>query len=53
VEYTMSHMGLEPSMRKNVSFTYVGAGHMPYVDREAHDKLHKDVDAFINSSYGH
>jgi hypothetical protein len=38
---------------KNVSFTYVGAGHMPYVDREAHDKLHKDVDAFINSSYGH
>jgi len=53
VEYTMSHMGLEPSMRKNVSFTYVGAGHMPYVDREAHDKLHKDVDSFISSSYGH
>ncbi|HUJ32699.1 MAG TPA: hypothetical protein VLY23_15565 [Candidatus Acidoferrum sp.] len=53
VEYTMSHMGLEPSVRKNVSFTYIEAGHMPYVDEKAHDKLHKDVDAFIRGSYGH
>lgn len=53
VEYTMSHIGLEPSVRKNVSFTYVEAGHMPYVDEKSHAQLHQDVDAFIHSSYGH
>ena len=53
VEYTVNHLGLEPSVRKNISFTFVGAGHMPYIDRQAADKLHHDVDAFIASSYGH
>jgi carboxypeptidase C (cathepsin A) len=53
VEYTVDHLGLEPSVRKNVSFTFVGAGHMPYIDRQAADKLHHDVDAFIVSAYGH
>ncbi|HTS11270.1 MAG TPA: hypothetical protein VMH00_04060 [Candidatus Limnocylindrales bacterium] len=53
VEYTMSHLGLEPSVRKNVSYTYIEAGHMPYVDEKAHAKLHKDVDAFIEASCGH
>jgi len=24
-----------------------------YIDRKAHDKLHKDVDDFINASYPH
>jgi len=51
VEYTVNHLGLEPSVRKNVSFTFVGAGHMPYIDRQAADKLHHDVDAFIDSSH--
>jgi hypothetical protein len=49
----VDHLGLEPSVRKNVSFTFVGAGHMPYIDRQAADKLHHDVDAFIVSAYGH
>jgi len=53
IEETVSHMGLEPSVRKNVSFTYYESGHMIYIDRKAHDKLHKDVDDFINGSYPH
>jgi carboxypeptidase C (cathepsin A) len=53
IEETVSHMDLEPSIRKNVSFDYYESGHMVYIDQKAHDKLHKDVDAFINSSYAH
>lgn len=53
VEFTVDHMGLEPEVRKNVSFTYVEGGHMSYVDEKAHHKLHADVDGFINASYPH
>jgi carboxypeptidase C (cathepsin A) len=51
IEQTVSHMGLEPSIRKNISFAYYEAGHMMYIDKKAREKLHKDVDAFINASY--
>ena len=51
IEQTVSHMSLEPSMRKNISFAYYESGHMVYIDRKAHDKLHKDVDDFINAGY--
>ncbi len=51
IEYTVDHMHLEPPFRKNISFAYYEAGHMLYIDQKAHDKLHKDVDAFIESSY--
>ena len=51
IEQTVSHMGLEPSIRKNIAFTYYEAGHMMYIDKKAREKLHKDVDAFINASY--
>ncbi|HTP31070.1 MAG TPA: hypothetical protein VMJ75_02785 [Candidatus Acidoferrales bacterium] len=51
IETTVSHMGLEPSIRKNISFAYYEAGHMMYIDKKAREKLHKDVDAFINTSY--
>jgi carboxypeptidase C (cathepsin A) len=51
IEHTFSHMHLEPSAQKNVSFAYYKAGHMMYIDRAEHDKLHKDVDTFINANY--
>ena len=53
IEQTVNHMGLEPAVRKNVSFTYYEGGHMMYIDKKANDKLHKDVDEWINSSYKH
>ncbi len=53
IEYTVSHMRLEPAVRKNISFAYYQAGHMMYIDDVQHHKLHKDVDEFINSSYAH
>ncbi|HEY1948423.1 MAG TPA: peptidase S10 [Bryobacteraceae bacterium] len=51
IEETVNHMGLEPPVRKNISFAYYEAGHMVYIDQKANDKLHQDVDRFINSSY--
>jgi len=51
IEQTVSHMSLEPSIRKNVSFAYYEGGHMMYIDKKAREKLHKDVDAFVNAAY--
>ena len=51
IETTVSHMELEPQIRKNVSFKYYEGGHMMYIDKIAREKLHKDVDAWINSSF--
>ncbi len=53
IEETVSHMQLEPAVRKNISFRYYESGHMVYIDQKQHDKLHHDVDAFINGSYAH
>ncbi len=53
IEQTVSHMMLEPDIRKNVTFTYYEAGHMMYIDKKAREKLHRDIDGFINSSYKH
>ena len=51
IEHTVSHMNLEPPIRKNVSFTYYEAGHMMYIDKIAREKLKKDIAAFIESAY--
>lgn len=53
IEETVSHMQLEPSIRKNISFAYYDSGHMVYIDQKAHDKLHRDVDSFIDANYAH
>jgi carboxypeptidase C (cathepsin A) len=51
IEQTVSHMMLEPEIRKNLSFQYYEAGHMMYIDKKAREKLHRDVDNFIYASY--
>lgn len=50
IEHTVSHMNLEPSIRKNISFTYYEAGHMMYIEKKSREKMHKDVTAFISSA---
>ena len=52
IETTVSHMMLEPSVRKNVSFTYYEAGHMMYIDKKAREKLHRDIDSWITVELG-
>jgi carboxypeptidase C (cathepsin A) len=50
IEHTVSHMNLEPPIRKNVSFAYYEAGHMMYIEKKSREKCHRDVSAFITSS---
>ncbi|HEV8356288.1 MAG TPA: hypothetical protein VGQ17_05900 [Gemmatimonadales bacterium] len=47
IEQTVSHMSLEPAIRKNLSFAYYEAGHMMYIEKKSREKLHRDVTAFI------
>lgn len=50
IEQTVSHMSLEPSIRKNISFAYYEAGHMMYIEKKSREKAHRDVSAFINNA---
>jgi carboxypeptidase C (cathepsin A) len=49
-EYTFNHMGLHPSVRKNVTMQYYNAGHMFYIDVPSHKKLKGDITQFLNSA---
>ena len=46
-EYTFSHMGLNPTVRKNISLQYYTAGHMFYIDVPSHRKLKGDITRFV------
>jgi carboxypeptidase C (cathepsin A) len=50
IEHTISHMNFDPSIRKNITFTYYEAGHMMYIEKKSREKLHRDVTAFITGA---
>ena len=52
VEYTLSHMGLEPALRRNVRTREYEAGHMMYIDKKELARLHQDVAAFLQDAVG-
>jgi carboxypeptidase C (cathepsin A) len=45
-EYVVEHLGLDPSLRGNVSLDHFEAGHMMYIHKPSREKLAKDVAAF-------
>ncbi|MGH8396785.1 MAG: S10 family peptidase [Gammaproteobacteria bacterium] len=49
-EYELNHMGLDPSLQKNITFGYYGDGHMLYIHTPALAKLHGDLDKFYDSA---
>lgn len=49
-EYTVSAMNLDPTLRKNISFTYYDSGHMMYIEKGSLKKLKDDAAAFIQRS---
>ncbi len=49
-EYTFSHMGLDPEIRKNVRTEYYEAGHMMYVHKPSLVKLAADMREFVTDS---
>ncbi|HEY0866011.1 MAG TPA: hypothetical protein VGE01_01460, partial [Fimbriimonas sp.] len=48
-EYTLAHMGLDPTLRDNISTTYYPAGHMMYIDEACLGQLKEDVASFLSS----
>ena len=46
-EYTLSHLGLTPDLRKNFTTRQYRAGHMMYLESASLAKLKKDVAEFI------
>ena len=49
-EYTVSHMGLDPSLEKNLSWGYYQSGHMIYIHPEARKQLKQDLAKFYASA---
>ena len=49
-EYTVASMNLDPTLRKNISFSYYEAGHMMYIEKNSLKKLKDDAAAFVQNS---
>jgi len=49
-EYTVSHLGLEPSLSSHVGLTYCEAGHMLYTKKSCLDGLHGSMADFYQKA---
>ncbi|HEY5219156.1 MAG TPA: peptidase S1, partial [Gemmatimonadaceae bacterium] len=49
-EYTLDHMGLDPSLEKNIHFGYYRSGHMIYMHTPALAELKHDLAAFYDAT---
>jgi len=49
-EYTFNHLGLDASLRPNISMAYYEAGHMMYIHIPSLVRLKADLAAFIRSA---
>ena len=49
-EYTFDHLGLDESLRANVSMTYYEAGHMMYIHLPSLAELKADLAAFVRGA---
>lgn len=49
-EYTFNHMGLDESLRHNLTYTYYEAGHMMYMHMPSLAQMKTDLATFIEAS---
>jgi carboxypeptidase C (cathepsin A) len=49
-EYTLSHMGLDPMLEKNITFGYYPSGHMIYLHEPALKQLKADLAKFYDNT---
>lgn len=49
-EYTLAHLGLEPSIQRHISYGFYQSGHMIYINTEARHELRHDLDAFYDDA---
>ncbi|HXT17414.1 MAG TPA: hypothetical protein VN706_17370 [Gemmatimonadaceae bacterium] len=50
VEYTLSHMSIDPRVQKNITTGRFDAGHMMYIDEPSMRKLRADLDKFYREA---
>lgn len=50
VEYTLTHLSLDPKARKNITTDHFAAGHMVYIDQPSMKKFRADLTTFINAA---
>jgi carboxypeptidase C (cathepsin A) len=50
--YTFEHMGLDASLKENISMSYYEAGHMMYIHLPSIQQLRKNLVNFIQASLG-
>jgi len=49
-QYTLTHMGLDPSLRGNIRTGEYDAGHMVYIDTKSLEKLKREVASFLENA---
>jgi carboxypeptidase C (cathepsin A) len=49
-QYTIRHMGLDPSLQGNVTTTFYEAGHMMYIDESSLAQLKRDAATFVQQA---
>ncbi|NNF06901.1 MAG: peptidase S10 [Candidatus Eisenbacteria bacterium] len=49
-EYTFSRLGLDPTLRDNVTMAYYESGHMMYIHQPSLVKMKADLKAFVESA---
>jgi carboxypeptidase C (cathepsin A) len=49
-DYTVTHLGLRESLRKNVTVSYFEAGHMMYIHRPSLARMAKEIKAFVTAT---
>jgi carboxypeptidase C (cathepsin A) len=49
-EYTFNHLGLDPTLRNNISMRYYEAGHMMYINKPSLVQLKSDLTSFYQST---
>lgn len=49
-DYTLAHLGVDPSLRENITTEYYPAGHMMYIEEGCLAKLQEDAVAFIEAA---
>jgi len=49
-EYTFNHLGLDPSVRNNISMHYYEAGHMMYINKPSLVQLKSDLASFYQTT---
>ncbi|MBS0582901.1 MAG: peptidase S10, partial [Proteobacteria bacterium] len=52
-EYDLAHLDIDPSLRRNLSFTYYPAGHMVYLNVDALKQMKADLARFYDSALTH